>query len=358
MRDLIWKVRRWLEEAYRWTRAFLAKVLPNQNDTQEVRSLKLVVFLFVGIISLMIVIGLITFGIAVRGEEQTLVPNVKGKELINALQDLQSKELYPSVQVQFSATIDKNVVIDQSPGPGTLVRAGKRVTLRISRGPVVDKVENFVGQRLDEVKSYLQTLFSSNTPNLVVKEPPIYQPSKSVPPGTIIAQNPKPGTRISGLTTLEFVVSQSGDDTSVEIGDYTGFSFQEAITQLTRQNIPFVFSVQKAEKNKQPGVVVTQTPQPKSRILYGQIVQLSITPPAGIGKDRIFGVFKYTLPDYPILVDIKLSLISEGSTGVLLAMKHPGGPLSVPYIVPEGSDLVLSVLDKEEVREKAVAYSE
>jgi hypothetical protein len=39
-------------------------------------------------------------------------------------------------------------------------------------------------------------------------------------------------------------------------------------------------------------------------------------------------------------------------------MKHPGGPLSVPYIVPEGSDIVLSVLDKEEVREKAVAYSE
>jgi beta-lactam-binding protein with PASTA domain len=358
MRDFIWRVRVVLEQAYRWTRGFLSRVLPNQGDSQEVRSLKLVIFLFVGIIGLMIVIGVLTFSIAVRGEEQTLVPNVRGKDLIAALQDLQAKELYPNVQTQFSTTAERNVILDQSPGPGTLVRAGKRITLRVSRGPVVDKVENFVGQRLDDVKAYLQTLFSSNTPNLIIREPPIYQPSKGVPPGTIIAQNPKPGTKISGLTYLEFVVSQGGEESLTEVEDYTGASFQEAISQLARENIPFVFSVQKADKNKQPGVVVSQTPAAKTKLLYGQIVQLVITPPAGIGKEKLFGVFKYSLPDYPILVDIRLDVVSDAGTGTLLAMKHPGGPLSVPYIVPEGSDIVLSVLDKEEVREKAVAYSE
>jgi eukaryotic-like serine/threonine-protein kinase len=358
MRDFIWKVRTWLEQAYRWTRTFLEKILPHQNDTPEVRSLKLTVFLFVGIVGLMVVIGLLTFGIAVRGEEQTLVPNLRGKELVTALQDLQAKELYANVQVQFSAAAEKNVVLDQNPGPGTLVRAGKRISLKVSKGPVVDKVENFVGQKLDEVKSYLQTLFSSNTPNLIIKEPPIYQPSKSVPPGTIIAQNPKPGTRISGLTYLEFVVSQSGEESQIEVGDYSGSSFQEAITQLARENIPFVFSVQKADKNKQPGVVVSQSPAPKAKLPYGQLVQLVMTPPSGLGKDKVFGVFKYSLPDYPILVDIKLDVISDSGTGTILTMKHPGGPLSVPYIVPEGSEVVLSVLDKEEVREKAQPFGD
>ena len=40
---------------------------------------------------------------------------------------------------------------------------------------------------------------------------------------------------------------------------------------------------------------------------------------------------------------------------LFFSMKHPGGPLSVPYIVPDGSELVLYVLDQEVDREKAVA---
>jgi beta-lactam-binding protein with PASTA domain len=356
MRDIIWQIRNFLERAYKWTRGFLLRILPNQNDSQEVRSLKFTVFLFVAILGSMIAIGFITFKIAVRGEEQTLVPNVKGKELIVALQDLQSKELFPTIQVQFSTKIEKNVVMDQNPAPGTLVKAGKRVSLRVSKGPVLQEVENYVGQSLDEVRSYLQTLFSTNTPNLLIREPPVYRVSPGVPPGTIIAQSPKPGTRISGLTYLEFVVSQGEGEDFAEVGTYTGMSFQEAIADLTRNNIPFFFSVQKPRKNQEPGTVVSQNPAPGSKLPYGQLVQLVTTVPASVGKDKIFGVFKYSLPDYPILVDIRLDVVTDTGTVPLLSMKHPGGPLSIPYIVPEGSDLVLSVLDKEELREKASAF--
>jgi beta-lactam-binding protein with PASTA domain len=356
MRDIIWQIRNFLERAYKWTREFLTKILPNQNDSQEVRSLKFTVFLFVAIIGCMIAIGFITFSIAVGGEEQTLVPNVKGKELIAALQDLQSKELFPTIQAQFSTKVEKNVVLDQSPAPGTLVKAGKRVSLRVSKGPVLEEVENYVGQSLDEVRSYLQTLFSTNMPNLLIKEPPIYRASPGVAPGTIVAQSPKPGTKISGLTYLEFVVSQGEGEAFTEVGTYTGMSFQEAIADLSKNDIPFFFSVQKAQKGQQPGNVVSQNPPPKSKLPYGQLVQLVMAAPASVGKDKIFGVFKYSLPDYPILVDIRLDVISDTGTAPLLSMKHPGGPLSIPYIVPDGSDLVLSVLDKEEVREKASAF--
>ncbi len=356
MRDIIWQIRSFLERAYKWTRDFLTRILPNQNDSQEVRSLKFTVFLFVAIIGCMIAIGFITFSIAVRGEEQTLVPNVKGKDLIAALQDLQSKELFPTVQVQFSTKAEKNVVLDQSPAPGTLVKAGKRVALRVSKGPVLGEVENYVGQSLDEIRGYLQTLFSTNSPNLLIKEPPIYRVSPGVTPGTIIAQSPKPGTKISGLTYLEFVVSQGEGEAYAEVGTYTGMSFQEAITDLTRNNLPFFFSVQKPQKGQQPGGVVSQSPSPKAKLPYGQLVQLVMAAPSSPGKDKIFGVFKYSLPDYPILVDIRLDVISDTGTAPLLSMKHPGGPLSLPYIVPDGSELVLSVLDKEEVREKASAF--
>ena len=42
-------------------------------------------------------IGIAVFFVALRGAEQTMVPNVKGKELTTALLELQVKELYPRI---------------------------------------------------------------------------------------------------------------------------------------------------------------------------------------------------------------------------------------------------------------------
>ena len=206
MRDFFWRVGNWLEGAWRHVREAFRRALPNDRDTPEVRSLKLTVFLFVGIVGLMVLIGLLTFSLAVRGQEQTLVPNVTGKDLVTALVEMQEKELYPRVQVQFSSETEKNIIMEQNPAPGTLVKAGKRITLRVSKGPVLQQVEDYVGRDLDEVRSYLQTLYASHSPNLVIGEP-VYRVEKGPAPGTILAQSPKPGTQISGLTRLEFVVA-------------------------------------------------------------------------------------------------------------------------------------------------------
>jgi eukaryotic-like serine/threonine-protein kinase len=353
MRDFFWSVRNWIIKAVEWIQEAARKVLPHEDDAPEIRNLKLTVFLFVGIIGLMILVGAITFSIAVRGQEETLVPNVQGKELVAALVELQNKELYPDIQVQFSTKVDRNVIIDQRPAPGTLVKAGKRITLRVSKGPVLDKVENYVGQGLGEVRSHLQTMFATQAPNLVIKEPVIYRSQEGAAPGIILAQSPRPGTPIAGVVTLEFVVSRGQGDNMVEVGTYKGKSFQEALGELMKAGVPFLFSVRKASKPQQAGTVTEQNPDEGQMLGYGQAVQLTMAAPANVGKDNVFGLFRYTLPDYPIAVDIRIAVASEGGTVQLLAMKHPGGPIAVPYIVPEGSEIVLSVLDQELAREKA-----
>jgi beta-lactam-binding protein with PASTA domain len=369
MRDFFWKVSHALERAREWMRGtvewlrdahdaardFVRRVLPNAEDTPETRNLKLTIFLFVGIIGLMIIIGSVTFSIAVRGQEETLVPDVQGRDVLDALIDLQKKELYPDIQVQFSSDIEKGIIINQKPAPGTLVKAGKRVTLRVSKGPVIDKVENYVGMSLEEVKIHLQTLFSTHSPNLLIREPILFRFEKGVAPGRVLAQNPKPGTRIGGRTYLDLVVSQEkGSETTLEVGDYIGQGFLEAITALTRSDVPFVFTVEKAAKGKEPGIVTAQNPGPGEKIGYGRVVQLTMTAPTNIGKDKVFGLFRFSLPEQPIAVDIRLEIVGETERVPLLAMKHPGGPLAVPYIVPEGSELALTVLDQEAAREKAV----
>ncbi len=123
----------------------------------------------------MLVIGGITFGIAVRGQPETLVPNLQGKDVLDALMDLQSKELYPTSRSSTRPTARKDTVLSQRPAPGTLVKAGKHVTLRVSKGPIIDKVENYVGMSLADVKSHLQTVFATHSPNIIIKTPIIYQ---------------------------------------------------------------------------------------------------------------------------------------------------------------------------------------
>src|SRR5208337_1367972 len=134
--------------------------------------------------------------IAVRGQPETLVPNLEGKDVLDALVDLQGKELYADVQIQYSSDLEKGIIMSQKPAPGTLVKAGKRVVLRVSRGPIIDKVENYVGMSLDDVKSHLQTLFASHAPNIVIKTPVIYEYKPGVPSGRVLAQSPAPNTKI------------------------------------------------------------------------------------------------------------------------------------------------------------------
>jgi beta-lactam-binding protein with PASTA domain len=358
MRDFMWKAQEWLKAAWEWIQELARRIVPQEDDSPELRSLKLYVLLFVGIIGLMLVIGGITFGIAVRGQPETLVPNLQGKDVLDALADLQSKELFPDVQAQFSSDTEKGVVLSQRPAPGTLVKAGKRVTLRVSRGPVIDKVENYVGMNLDDVKVHLQTLFASHSPNLIIKTPIIYQYKAGVPAGRVLAQSPAPSTKINGLTYLELVVSQEpGAVSTVTVGDYVGKSFPEAVQELERDNIPFAFSVKATSKGSDPGTVVSQVPAKGSQAEYGQVVQLVMSPPttASVGKDNVFGLFQFTVPPEAIAVNIRLVIVSDSEPKEILSMKHPGGPLAIPYLVPEGSDLVLYVLDQEVYREKAAA---
>ena len=66
-------------------------------------------------------------------------------------------------------------------------------------------------------------------------------------------------------------------------------------------------------------------------------------------------MFEYTLPAYPIMVDVSLDAVSPEGSSTLLAMKHPGGPIAIPYIVDARTELVFYVLDKEELRQAASA---
>ena len=88
----------------------------NENYINEekivINKPKVFLWACVGIVFFVALIATAVFFLFVRGAEQTMVPDVRGKDLIQALLELQQKELYPRIQLRYSGAVaDKGKIL-------------------------------------------------------------------------------------------------------------------------------------------------------------------------------------------------------------------------------------------------------
>lgn len=331
--------------------ARLKSLLPNEQDSPEHRYFKTVIFLALGAIILMSVAGLSVFMVSVRGQEQTMVPNVVGNDLENALVSLQEKELYPHIQLRYSSTpADKGTVIEQDPNPGAIVKAKSKIVLRVSKGSIIERVDNYVGWNIEDLEIHLKSLVSVHGPLLTIQEP-IQRVFNDLPTGTIISQKPEPGTEISAETNMQLIVSRGPQTGSIVVLDYTEMPYMEAVDSLIRQEINFTVSAREADEGEESGVVVSQNPSPDSDVPRDSLHQLVITRPEELPEDYVFGILEKSLPNYAIPATISIDAVSpDGKRETRLELKHQGGLLSVPYLEPENSVLLVMIEGTEKIR--------
>ncbi len=322
-------------------------------DQLDPRHAKAAIVSLVSLVVLMGLSGLIAFFLALRGEEQTLVPNVVDMELSAALVKLQDKELYPRVSLRFSGDPEtRGRILEQDPQPGAIVKAGRRIALVVSRGAAQEAVGDYIGQTVDEVKIHLQTVFGSTRQLITVKEPPVYVYDAS-PAGTILEQSPAPNVELSGPTQLSFVVSRGPEKAKVKVPDLVGLALSEAVLQIEKSGVAFEFALRPTEGRERPGTVVAQLPAPGSLLDPGSPVSVVYGAPAKT-EGRVSGLFQQALPEYPY--PLRAVLYAEPPTGAripLISVDHPGRSFTMPYDLPVGSVLVLQVLNKVVARVEA-----
>ena len=333
---------------------FLAKtrsLLPSENDSPEHRYFKTVIFLAMGTIILMLLAGFVTFMVTIRGPEQTMVPNVVGNDLENALVALQEKELYPHVQLRYSSTpADKGTVLEQDPNPGAIVKAKSKIVLRVSKGSIIEHIDNYVGWNIEDLEIHLKSLVSVHGPMLSIKEP-VQRIFNELPEGTIISQSPEPGTEITSQTALQLVVSRGPQTGTIPVRDYTDMPYMDAVQSLIRQNIYFTVSARDADENEEAGIVVSQNPAPDSDVPRESLHQLVITRPENIPEGYVFGILEKSLPNYSVPATITIDAVSpEGVRETRLELTHKGGLLSIPYLEPENTVLLILIEGTERIR--------
>jgi len=326
----------------------------NSIEDYVANHLRMFIFAVFGIVIFGGIIAVSVFFIAVRGEEQTMVPDIVGKELTQALLELQVKELYPRIQLRYSqSSKDKGFILEQEPKPGTIVKAGRRIRVFVSQGVVLNKVENFISRNIDEVRMDLHTINAtvSGSPLFTIKEPLMFEFS-SENPGTILAQKPEPGADISGPTTLDFVVSKGRENQNIVVPQLTGLTIPAALELISSSKINFKFSAREKSGDERAETVVSQSPIAHSSVSLDSVVQLTVTPPDRLAEKEFFGIFTYKISQnpYPLVVRVDAQLPS-GDRQRLFTVNYMGGEFTVPYKLPEGSLLILSMLNRELYRE-------
>ena len=321
--------------------------------------LRLFISMVAGLLVFIAIITLSVFFIVVRGAEQTMVPDVQGLELTQALLDLQVKELYPRIQLRYTQTsADKGLILEQNPNPGTIVKAGRRIRLVVSQGALINTVESYLGRNIDEVRMDLQTLFASESsltpPMLTLKEPMIYEHSPE-PPGTILQQQPEPGTGISGPTLLELIISTGPEEALIRLPSFLGLSPEAALEMIGRSGIDFSFAMRPARDGERAGTVVSQTPAGDAMISADTRVRFTIASFSNDNRSTIFNLFRYNMAKNPYPLALRLEAqLPGGERRRLLATEYAGGELTVPYDLPLGTVLVLSLLNREIHRETVI----
>ena len=302
---------------------------------------------------IMLLFFLGAFFLAVKGSEKTVVPNVMELDIFDALTRLQERELYPRVNVKFTGNpADKGLIIGQSPESGLYVKAGRRITLTVSRGAVIDRVEDYVGKSVDELRKRLVSLFSTFEPLIVVREPIIFVYNEAAP-GTILAQTPEAGTPLSDPIELVLIASRGKTDKPVQIPDWSGWNTVDVLESLSERPFPFQFVPSAEQPAGSINLVTSQNPPGGTALQPGSPVVLNYRPPAVVPKGSKYGLLKIALPDYPVpvLLEALVRKADYNQDETLLSMAYLGGDIAFPYIIPEDAEIIIAANGTEIHRE-------
>lgn len=146
----------------------------------------------------------------------------------------------------------EGTIFQQNPKQGRTVKAGQKVTLKVSLGTqwvTVPDVKTYVS---DDAKDLLQ-----DSGLTVVSK---YVEDESVTAGTVVYTEPAAGETVEGGTTVNMYIARAKRDTTVQVSTVTGLQSSEAAATLQRLNLS-VSIVKQTTSDVAAGTVISQDPK-------------------------------------------------------------------------------------------------
>ena len=160
----------------------------------------------------------------------------------------------------------EGTIFQQNPKQGRTVKAGQKVTLKVSLGTqwvTVPDVKTYVS---DDAKKTLQ-----DSGLQVVSK---YVEDESVAAGTVVYTEPAGGETGEGGSTVNMYIARSKRDNMVSVTSVTGLQVSEGTADLQRQNL--VVSVVEQPSSEAEGTILNQEPAAGTQVRIRSTVRLYV----------------------------------------------------------------------------------
>ena len=235
------------------------------------------------IIQLVIVIGLILgfglliffqmMGVFIHHKREIMVPDLRGQDLYKAFELLSEKALYlKKIGEEYDDDIPSGSIISQQPSPGTVVKKGKIVKVRLSSGGRVVFVPNLIGKTLRQAEIIL------HQSGLVIGEE-TWTYSNTVKKHCIVTHDPLPDEVIPKGGMVNLIISQ-GPTSFVEVPlmpNLLGKNIREVQRLLEDMDLGVNKVGSVVNDSVREGIVLKQKPQPNEIITDETMVALVIS---------------------------------------------------------------------------------
>jgi eukaryotic-like serine/threonine-protein kinase len=190
------------------------------------------------------------------------VPLVEGSREPLAVSKIRDAGLLPRVAREFSDTIAKGIVINQSPDAGEKLQKNGNVDLTVSKGKETVPVPSVLG------KSQADAVSTLTNAGLVAR---VFSVPSSKPVDTVTGQDPQPGNTVVKGSKVRVNVSSGPAD--VTVPSVIGLPFDQASTAL--QNQGFGVGRKDVDSNEAADTVVAQSPSGSAK--PGSTITLSVS---------------------------------------------------------------------------------
>jgi serine/threonine-protein kinase len=195
------------------------------------------------------------------GPPNKVVPTVDGLPLRVGLNKLRRAGFKVDVNPKASDEVKKGLIIETSPQGGTLDQVGDRITVYVSSGVATFNMPDVVALDQDTAERSLEDQ------GLV---PVVVQKESSKDQGTVIAQDPVAGTKVSKGDRVTITVSK-GPGTA-EVPDTVGLTQGDARGEIGAAGFKVQVRERAVQDEADDGLVVDQRPAAGGQLKKGRTV--------------------------------------------------------------------------------------
>src|SRR5215467_2339232 len=204
--------------------------------------------------------------IAIHGREVSM-PNLVGKGVSEASNDLRSRGLILRVADRVYSEQPINTVVRQAPSPGMLMKISQQAHVVLSLGQRALEIPSLEGSslRVSRIELLRGGLQVGEVSSLSLSD---------VPADTVVLQSPKPG---AGAATprVDVLVSQGGREEAYVMPHLIGLNVANAVRKLEIVSIKRKLNTLSAPEWPH-GTVVDQTPTAGARIPLSSTAELTV----------------------------------------------------------------------------------